>query len=389
MRRRRLLQIAAAVPALPLAGATAPKRNFLSELGVRPIINGAGVYTMMTGSLMRPEVVEAIQSMSRTFVRLNDLHDAVGKRIAQMVGAPAAMVTSGAAAALTCGTAGVLTGTDPEKIKSLPDLGGMKSEVIVQKSHRFPYDHMIRNCGVKLIEVETRAQLTGAINSRTAMLLFLNKSDHLGEVKMKEFVEIGKRAGVPTMNDAAADVPPVENLFHSIKLGFDLIAVSGGKGIRGPQSAGMLFGRADLIAAARLNTLPYSDSIARSCKVNKEEMAGMMVALESFLKEDFAAQNRDWSKRVATMKALATKTAGVTAEEFVPPIANSVPHLRVRWTAKLTPAQVQQRLREGEPSIECVPESYEPGCVEVASWMLQPGEAEIVGRRLAEVLREA
>src|SRR5689334_3580950 len=142
---------AAFTMASSLKGAKAPARDFLKELGVRPIINGAGVYTFSTASLMRPEVVEAIKSISTKFVRLDELHDAVGQRIAKMLGTEAAMVPSGAAAGLTLGTAAVLTGEDPDKIRRIPDLTSMKTEVVVQKSHRFPYDHMVRNCGVKLV----------------------------------------------------------------------------------------------------------------------------------------------------------------------------------------------------------------------------------------------
>jgi uncharacterized pyridoxal phosphate-dependent enzyme len=388
MRRRRLLQTAGLAPLASALAAAPRKPDYLAQLGVRPIINGAGVYTMFTGSLMRPEVVEAIESMSRTFVRLNELHDAVGRRMAALTGAPAAMVTSGCAAALTLGTAAALTGDDPDKIQRIPDLTGMKNEVIIQKSHRFPYDHMVRNCGVKLIEVETGIELMKAINPRTAMLLFLNKADHLGRVKMREFVDIGKRAGVPTMNDCAADVPPVENLLTPIRLGFDLVCVSGGKGIRGPQSAGVLFGREDLIRAARLNSLPYSDTIGRSCKVNKEEMVGMMVALDLFLKEDHQALEKEWRTRVETMRSAIDGIPGVQAEPFVPEIANSVPHLRIRLdpAKRLSGNDLMKALRTGEPSIECVPEPYVAGTAEIASWMLQPGEAEIIAKRLREIL---
>ena len=163
-----MLRSSAALAALPagIAAAAVPTRDFLKELGVRPIINGAGVYTFSTASLMRPEVVEAIRSMSTKFVRLDELHDAVGQRIAKMLGAPAAMVPSGAAAGLTLGTAAVLTGEDPDRIRRIPDLTGMKTEVIVQKSHRFPYDHMVRNCGVSLIEVETREELEAGHQSQ-------------------------------------------------------------------------------------------------------------------------------------------------------------------------------------------------------------------------------
>ncbi len=387
--RRTLLRGAVSLPVAAAPGFAAPSApDYFKQLGVRPIINAAGVYTMMTGSLMRPEVVEAIRATSGQFVRFTDLSEAVGKKIAAMVGVEDAVVTSGAAAALTIGTAAVLTGGDAEKMKRIPDLSGMKSEVVIQKAHRFPYDHMVRNCGIRMIEIETRDQMLAAVNQNTALLLFLNKADPLGQIKMEEFLQIARKAGVPTMIDAAADVPPVENLMKPIRLGFDLIAISGGKGIRGPQSAGILFGKGDLIRAARLNTLPYSDTLGRSCKVNKEEMVGMMVALSAFLKEDQAALYREWNRRVALMRTAVTSVPGVTAEPFTPKIANQVPHLIVKWDSSripISPEALMQQLRDGEPSIELVPEP-EPGGVVVSSWMLQPGEAEIVGRRIKDIL---
>src|SRR5262249_11121553 len=182
---------------------------------------------------------------------------------------------------------GVLTGTDRQKIGSLPNLDGMKSEVIIQKAHRFGYDHAVRSCGVKLIEVETADELERAVSEKTAMMLFYNNNNKVGQIQDEQFVALGKKHKVPTMNDCAADVPPVENLWKFTKMGFDLVTFSGGKGIRGPQSAGMLLGRKDLVAAARLNAPPNA-SIGRGMKVNKEEMLGMLIAVETFVKKDHA-----------------------------------------------------------------------------------------------------
>jgi L-seryl-tRNA(Ser) seleniumtransferase len=366
------------------------KRDFLKELGVRPIINGAGVYTMMTGSLMNPEAVQAIEAMSHSFVRLDELHDAVGQRIARLLGCEAAMVPSGAAAGLTLATAACMTGTNPEFILRLPDTTGMKNEVIIQRSHRFPYDHSVRNCGVRLVEVTSTEELERAITPRTAMLLFLNKNDPLGQIKTAEFIQLGKKHGIPTLNDAAADVPPVENLFKYIKMGFDLVAFSGGKGLLGPQSAGLLLGRKDLIQAARLNTAPNSDSLGRGLKVNKEEIVAMWVALEHYLKRDHKKDWRDWEERVQVMSSGLAAARGVSTERFVPEIANQVPHLRIRWdpgVVKIAHAEAMRQLREGEPSIEPVPASYVKDTLEFATWMFQPGEAEVVTRRLREILR--
>src|SRR5436305_6446301 len=253
----------------------------------------------MTASLMPPEVIEAITYASRHYVMLDELHDRVGARIATLLRCEAAMVTSGAASALTLGTAGVLTGTDPRKVVDLPNLAGMKSEVIVQKAHRFGYEHAVRNGGVRLVEVETREEMERAIGPQTAMMLFYNNNNGEGRIRDEEFVEIGRKHGVPTLNDAAADVPPVENLWKYTKMGFDLVAFSGGKGLRGPQSAGLLLGRRDLIAAARLSNNPNSDSICRTNKVNKEELVGMLVALELFLNRDQAAVWKEWEARAS------------------------------------------------------------------------------------------
>lgn len=396
-RRREFLKTFSSVPlvgALFGCGGGAPQaaagRDYLAELGVKPIINGAGVYTMFTGSLMQPEVVEAIRTMSKHFVRLDELHDRIGEKIAALVGAESAMVSSGAFGAMTCGAAACITAGELEKTLLIPDTRDLKNEAIIQKSHRFAYDHAVRNCGVTLIEVETRDELEAAINERTALMLFLNKGEPNGQIKHEEFVELGKKHGVPTMNDCAADVPPAENLTKYNKLGYDLVAFSGGKGIRGPQSAGLLFGRKDLIAAARKNTFPVSDALGRGLKVNKEEIVAMWVGLDNYLKRDHEADWREWESRIATMSEKVSAVSGVKTEPFLPVIANQVPHLRVSWDPSapaITAAAVKQQLRDGDPSIELIPGGYVPDTLEIASWMLEPGEAEIVGDRIADILR--
>jgi L-seryl-tRNA(Ser) seleniumtransferase len=195
-------------------------RDFFAELGVRTFINGAGTYTALTASLMPPEVAEAWQYGTQHYVALTELQDKVGERIASMLGVESAMVTSGAAGALTIGTAACITGSDPSAIKSLPDLTGLKSEVIIQKKHRFGYDHAVRATGVKLIEVETAEDLERAVNPKTAMMLFLNAADPAGQIKSAEFVALGKKHGIPTFIDAAADVPPATNLSKYNKMPF-------------------------------------------------------------------------------------------------------------------------------------------------------------------------
>jgi len=390
--RRRFLQ---GISSLSLLATPSPaatvKRDYFKELGIKPFINAAGTYTTLTASLMQPEVVQAIEYASKQFVHLIDLHDAVGARIASLIGCEAAMVTAGAASALTLGTAACMTGTNQDFIRRLPDTTGMKNEVIIQKTHRYGYDHAVRNCGIRFVEVETREELERAINDHTAMMLFFNAADPLGKIKAAEFVQLGKTHGVPTFTDAAADVPPVEALSRFTKMGFDLVTFSGGKGLRGPQSCGLLLGRKDLIAAARLNGPPNSDTIGRGMKVNKEEYVGMMVAVEQYIKRDHAAEWREWEKRVKVVADSVGPIPGVKTETFVPEISNAVPHLRITWDAgsvKITAAEAVKRLREGDPSIELRPGGAKDA-LEVAVWMLQPGEAQIVAKRIREVLKSA
>ena len=379
--------IAGAAPSAEAAApaAAAAARDYFKELGVRPFINAAGTFTDMTASLMPPEVMAAINYASKQFVPLNELHDRVGERIAMLVKAEAALVSSGAASAMTLGTAGVLTGGDAQKVVALPDLAGMKSEVIMQKSHRFGYDHAIRNCGVKIVEVETAAELEAAITPQTAMMLFYNNNNSLGQIRDEAFVALGKKHNVVTMNDCAADVPPVENLWKFTAMGFDLVAFSGGKGIRGPQSAGLLLGRKDLIAAARANAAPNGNSIGRGMKVNKEEMLGMLIALERFVKLDHAALDREYNRRANVILKSVSGIKGVSAAITVPEVANHVPHVQIKLDTAvtgITGQEVSKQLREGTPSIGVRPGDE----LLVGVWMMQPGEDAIVARRLKAVL---
>lgn len=392
--RRNFLKSAAAgamIPATVKAAKSTSSRDYFKELGVKPFVNAAGTYTTLTASLMMPEVVAAYEYASKTFVRLNELHDVCATRIAQMVQAEACMITSGAASALTLGTAACLTGMDQQKVLRLPDVTGMKSEVLVQKSHRYGYDHAVRNCGIRMIEVETVDELERAVNEKTAMMLFFNGANNIGKIKDVEFVALGKKHNIPTFNDASADVPPVENLWKWTKMGFDLVTFSGGKGMRGPQSAGLLLGRKDLIAAARINGWPNSDTIGRGMKVNKEELLGMMVAIETYTKRDHAADWREWEKRCKIVADGIGSVKTVASEQFQYEIANAVPHLRVKWDqskVKISVKEVVTKLREGDPSIEVNPGSNAEALV-IGVWMLEPGEAQIVAKRLRELLKAA
>lgn len=386
------LPIAGAVGGSQAFGASpAPElaRDYFKELGVRTFINAAGTYTMLTASLMDPEVIKAINYAALQYVRLEDLQEKVGARIAELLKCEDAMVTAGAASAITLGTAAVMTGGDSKKAAMIPnDLTGIKSEVIVQKSHRVGYDHAIRNCGAKIIEVETKKDLESAINDNTAMLWFYNNQNPIGKIRDEEFVALGKKHGIPTFNDCAADVPPVENFWKYTQMGFDLVCFSGGKGIRGPQSAGLLLGRKDLIQAARRNAPPHGDTVGRGMKVNKEEILGMLVALELFLARDHEAQWKAWQKQIQHIHDAAVSVQGVKGEIHVPEIANHVPSLKISWNnnIKATPSEIRDALRNGHPSIEAMGGKE---TIDITTWMMIPGEERIVARRLKELLETA
>ncbi|MDA0345876.1 MAG: aminotransferase class V-fold PLP-dependent enzyme [Verrucomicrobia bacterium] len=401
--RRKLLKRLSSLPLLGglAAGGLAPtkllaaeksvKRNYYEELGVRTLINAAGAYTTLTACLMPREVLEAYTEAAKDFVSLNDLHDAVGKKIAGLVGCEAAMVTAGAASAMTLATAGVLTGTDEDKAKRIPiDLSGMKNEVIVQKEHIVGYTHAVINCGIKLVVVESRKELLNAINKNTAMLYFTDVHNFDGSVQEEEFVQIGKERSVPTFNDAAAAVPPKESLSRYTDMGFDLVAISGGKGIRGPQSAGLLIGRKDLIEAARFNAPPTSDRIGRGMKVNKEEMVAMWIALERYMKHDVEKEHMFWKQQIDWLEDTLSPIDGVITENFVPQRPNNVPTLKLSWNRSKIPASgfdIQKALRDGEPSIE-IARTHEDG-FNITTWMLQPDQLETVGARVKAELKKA
>jgi len=409
MNRRNLLK---SVTLLPLAGAStvslgasssavlpetgslpvAASRDYFKELGIRTFINAAGTYTAMTASLMPVEVMEAIRSSSLQFAMLDDVQDKVGEQIARLCKAEAAMVTAGCWSALVIGMAGILTGTDDKKAALLPFLEGtgMKSEVIVQKSHANGYHMALTNAGVKIITVETREELKRAVNEKTACLWFLNREAPVGQIKHEEWLAIAKELGIPTMIDIAADVPPVENLWRYNDMGFDLVCVSGGKGLLGPQSAGILMGKKNFIAAARLNAPPRS-GIARGHKVNKEEIIGMYAALDRYVKLDHTKEWKEWERRVAVVESAVKKVKGVKTQVDVPPVANHNPSLKVAWDPSITTLtgdELGKRLRTGTPSIEVV-SWEEKDSIRLTVFMLQPGEEVIVGRRLQEELGKA
>ena len=372
------------------AAQSSPKRNLFKELGIRTFLNAAGTYTFMSGCVMHDEVVDAIRSTAHEFALIDEVQDKVGAKIAAMCHAEAATVTAGCWSALVLGTAGVLTGMDQKKVAQLPDLEGMKSEVISQKAHNQGYVHALTNTGVKIVEIETVEELERAINQKTAMMWFLNYAGPDGKIPDKEWVALGKKHGIPTMNDMAADATPVENMWKYNDMGFDLVCVSGGKGLRGPQSAGILMGRKDLIAAARLNAPPRGGNIGRGMKVNKEDILGMYVALEKFINLDHAKQWKIWEDRIAVMESAAKNVSGVTTNIMVPPVANRTPTLIITWDkskVKVSRDEFQERLRNGDPSVEVI--GGKDDSIVITSWNLLPGQEKLVATRLREELSKA
>ncbi|MBM3801465.1 MAG: aminotransferase class V-fold PLP-dependent enzyme [Acidimicrobiia bacterium] len=384
------------------AAAGFPQNHIYAKLGVRPVINGLATATRVGGSLMPPEVVAAMEEAGKYFVSLPELHEKAGRRLAQLIGVEAALVTTGAAGSMTLGTAACVTGADPQKISRLPDTSGMKNEIIMQKSHRSGYEQQMLLVGTKIIEIETREQLESAITPRTAMLFFLNIGDPNGQIKRAEWVAIGKKHAIPTFNDAAADLPPKSRLSEYVKMGFDLVGFSGGKGLHGPQCSGLLLGRKDLVDAARINASPWGGTIGRGMKVGKEEIMGLLAAVERYLKIDHEAERRELEGRIREITQVLSSIKGLKTEIYVPEIANHVPHLAIEWNRtqlKMTSQDVSEQLLKGEPSIELAgrnwgrhkpknaePENPELQGLTVCVWTLRPGEPKIVARRLHEIL---
>lgn len=376
----------------PVSAQEKPTMNVYQTLGVKTIINAAGTITRLGGSIMPPEVTDAWLAASKQFVNLLELQDKVGERIAQLLKVEAALVTTGAAGGLVLGTAAALTYRDRSLVMRLPLPTEMGREVIRQKTHRECYDQQVTSCGVKLVDVETRDELERAINSRTAMLLSYNVHENEGKIKREEWIEVARRRNIPTLIDAAADAPPVEMLSQFNNLGFDMVAFSGGKALRGPQGAGLLLGRKDLIDAAKLNTAPYCPSIGRGLKVAKEDMVAMWAAVERFVHLDHAAETREWERRIAVIEDELRGIPTLRTERIVPPIANRVPHVIIHWDEarfRLTPADVKTKLEAGDPSIVTarVHGTGDKGLL-ISVFMLNTGEERIVASRLVQVLQE-
>jgi len=413
--RRKLLgrgaqAIAAGSAALAVVPALVPRAvskesvaavDYYQKLGVTPFINAAGTYTALSASTMPDEVQAAVALAAKRPVNLIELLDASGAYLAKQLRCEAALVTAGAAAALVVGTAACVTLGNDAPILNIPtDMAGLKNEVLVQKSHRYGYDHALRNSGIKFVEVETLEDYERAFNDRTVMCHFFNAAE--GKISREDWLRVAHQHGVPCFNDAAADVPPVSNLWKYTQMGFDLVTFSGGKGLRGPQCSGLLLGRKDLIEAAKKNNSPNSNTIGRGLKVAKEEIVGLVAAVDWFLKQDDAAMEAEYRRRADVIAKQLASIPTVQTQVFIPEVANHVPHLLITYDQnriKLSGKDVKLKLKQGTPSIELNPSTGGPpasaglpggpNTIIVGVWMMQPGEENIVGKRLQEVLKAA
>jgi uncharacterized pyridoxal phosphate-dependent enzyme len=419
--RRHFMKLLAAAPLLATIGsrslaetvaASAGKTSsadVYTRLGVRPFINARGTWTYLSGSLELPEVRRAVEQAADHFVDMFELQRGAGKRLAELSGAESGMVTSGSAGAMACATAACIGGSDPKNVWQLPDTTGLKSEVVMLGG-RSAFDSAIRIVGGKLVLVHAVEDLQAAITSQTAMVYTTWRDDRLVQA-----LAITRKAGVPMLLDDAAGIPPFENLTRYAKMGVDLYCFSGGKGLRGPQCSGILLGRKDLIEAALANTNPWEGSPCRAMKVGKEEIIGILAAVEYWAHADLDALNKEWKSRVDRVAKLVLTVPGVTTDIRIPKGGNSYPTLTVTWDEKqfgLTVAQCDEQLRAGEPRIEVltntnpslVPVVREgddpkgskdgkraehPNRLQIISMTLREGEDLTVGNRLRQILSTA
>ncbi len=375
------------------AGGAAPSgQNVYEALGVRPLINCKGTFTIITGSLTLPEVKQAMDQASRNFVNLDELMEAVGKRLAGLTGAEWGIVTAGCAAAITAATCACIAGGSPEKMQRLPQLQGLKDEVIVPKWSRNVYDHAVRMLGVRIVTVDNLASLEEAFGPRTAMVYILAGPDDTGPFGLEPITKVAAQHGVPVFVDAAA-----ENLTPDVhfKRGADLVGYSGGKALRGPQCAGLLLGRKDLCRAAWINSAPHH-AFGRSLKVGKEEIVGMLTAVEMWYRRDHKAEWQTWESWLGEVATAVEHVQGVTTEIVKPDsLSNSTPSLRVKWDGTRlgkSGEEVFRALLDGNPRIQLHSSTgsrragIEKSSVLVVAWMMQPGEAAIVAAKLREAL---
>ena len=396
--RRELLRGSLALPlaAVPATESAPARPSIYERLRVRTYINAYGTLTTLGGTLMLPEVKRAMEEASQHFVQFHDLQAKVGRRLAELTGAEAAFVTAGASASLCLATCAVTAGGNPDKIDRLPhldNLEGMKSEIVIQKAHRNSYDHAFRMVGVTLVDVETAGEARAAIGRKTAALAMVLSHNSLGhKVSLEEMIAIAHEANLPVILDAAAEVPPAENLRKFVAMGADLVAFSGGKNLRGPQCSGLLLGRKELIEAAYANSAPHN-RFARIAKVGKEEIVGLLTAVEIYLNgRDHEAERKEHH---AMLERVARRLEGldtVVTEYATNDDYSHSPRLTVQWDEKalgLSLDEVMKELEEGEPGIIATDMTkYQPAWkgVGIFPYNLRPGEEIVVADRLREIL---
>jgi L-seryl-tRNA(Ser) seleniumtransferase len=376
--------------------------DYYAKLGVEKIINAAGTYTYLTAACMPPQVQRAVAQAALHPVRLKDLQLAAGEYLAQKLRCEAAIVTSGASAALTLATAACIASANGVSPQEIPEnVGGMKNEVVVQKAHRYEYDHAMLLCGVHIKEVVTLEDYKRALGPNTVMTNFFNAAESGpdgAQIDRETWLSIAHEHGVPCHNDAAADMPPIENLWKYTGMGFDLVCFSGGKGIRGPQNAGLLLGKKHLIDLATANNNPNSDAVGRGMKVAKEQIVGMVAAVDWLLEQSDEKNQAEYMRRANIIVDAVKGVPTMKSRVFMPSIANHVPHLLLAYDPSvvgLTPMQVQEKLRTQRPSIELNPATgtssrvglpSDENTIVITTWMMQPGEAEMVARSLRAAL---
>ena len=370
--------------------ASGKSRGVYADLGIRPVLNFQGPVTTVGASKMWPEIQSVMAEAARDHAVLEEVKDAVGARLAKLCGTEAALVTSGTAGAIALGTYACLTGGDTAKVRQLPDLSGMKSEVIIQKPHRNGYDHAVRTAGVRIVEVDSRDSFHNALGPQTAMIYYLGgtRGDWAWQtpVPLAECIATAKKAGVPVLIDAANLLPSWDNIPRVAATGVDMIAFSGGKHIRGPQSTGVLAGRSDLLRAAWLNSSPHSDSMGRGMKVNKEEMIGLLAAMEKYSKVNFTALDREYERQADFVMAELRKV-GLQVEKTRFERGRRVHRVIATWDEMqrgLNTTEVVKRLLDGEPRIAVLAGPEGKG-IEFTFLMNDPGEEKIVARRMREI----
>lgn len=383
-----LLAEAAATPA-SAAAVTEASPAVYKRIGADPFINCTATVTINGGSRLLPEVIEAIEQASHYHVDLDQLMEAAGRHISKLLQVPWAMVSSGAAAALVHACSACVAGTDPERMQQLPDLTGLKNEVIIPASSRNQYDHAVRMIGLKTIEVDSKEELKASINHRTAVVMVLGNRFDKVRLGLDEVAPIAKAAGVPVLVDGAADYLIVPNPY--LAAGADLVCYSGGKILRGPQTAGLLLGREDLVRAAFANSAPHH-AFGRPMKVSKEEIIGMTMAVDVWVnKRNIEAEYEEWKQWYSHITSAITKVDGVKTEVQGPTRGGPFPTMNVVWDPEkigLTAGELHKILLSGDPAIQTHAEG-EGHSFRFRPVAMKPEEYKIVAERLLEVFRNA